>query len=255
MMKTVLRVVADIALFAIVYIVASILSGLLFGSSSDYHFMLTMLVSAAVVVTVTGVVERLRYRAMTPIKAARDGFDARAILWGVIFMVAVSVVISPLDALLPDDRQTLPEGGWAMLTAVVIAPIFEELIFRGRLYNLLRHNCSPSIAVMLSALVFAVAHGSVVVGVSAFLSGIIFGYFYLLKRSVIAPIILHICNNAIAYALIVLSYQDKSLQELIGSSNGYFVIYAASLVIVAIGLMHVIKTLYRADHPKAEQTE
>lgn len=254
-MKTLLRIVADIALFAIVYILVSILSGLLFGVSSDYRFMLTMLVSVAVVLVLSGLLERLRYRATTPIMAARGGFDARAILWGVVFMVAVSVVISPLEALLPADRQTLPEGGWTMLTAVVIAPVFEELIFRGRLYNLLRHSCPPSIAVTLSALVFAVAHGSVVVGVSAFLSGVIFGYFYLLKRSIIAPIILHICNNAVAYALIVLSYQDKSLQELIGMSNGYFVIYAASLVIAAIGLIHVIKTLYRADHPKVEQAE
>lgn len=254
-MKTILRVVADISLFAMIYILVSILSALLFGAGSDYHFMLTMLVSVAVVLVLTGALERFRYRVTTPIMALRDGFDARAILWGVIFMVAVSVVISPLEALLPADRQSLPEGGWTMLTAVVIAPIFEELIFRGRLYNLLRHSCSPSVAVVLSALIFAVAHGSVVVGISAFLSGVIFGYFYLLKRSIIAPIILHICNNAVAYALIVLSYQDKSLQELIGTSNGYFVIYAASLVVAALGLMHLVKTLYCADHPKTEQVE
>ena len=209
--------------------------------------MLFSLISGLTVFMLAGLYEKRVYGTRAEIEHKRGGLDARAILWGIVFMVAVSIVLSPLEALLPTSHQTLPEGGWTILAAVIIGPIIEELIFRGRLISILSHTCRPGLAVVISAFVFAVAHGSLFVGISAFISGIIFGYFYLLKRSIITPIVLHICNNAVAYSLIVLSYQDKSVHELIGESNAYYIIYVVSWIVVAVGMMHLIRTMYRAD--------
>lgn len=57
-------------------------------------------------------------------------------LWGVIMVLATGIVIEPLLGLLPDmymDRlnDLMGTGGWMMLTAIVIAPVMEEMLFRG----------------------------------------------------------------------------------------------------------------------------
>lgn len=254
-MKRLVSILRDMALFAIIYIVALLVVRAFITPDDDLNFMLFSMLSSLVVFLLLGVYERVVYKQLRPIARRASGFDPRAVLWGVVLLVAISVVISPLEALLPADNQSLPDGGWTVLAAVILAPIMEELIFRGRLISLLGHSCRPGAAVVLSALLFAVAHGSFVVGINAFVSGVIFGYFYLLKRSIITPILLHICNNAVAYSLIILSYQDKSIQELVGSSNAYFLIYAAAWVVVAIGMMHLFRTLYRADRSLPENVE
>ena len=246
-MNSFLKVLRDVAIFAIAYIVVAIALSLIIKPTDDFNFMLFTLLCGLIVLVLSGLYEKMVYGRCGAIECKRGGFDARAILWGVIFMVAVSVVLSPLEALLPTEHQTLPEGGWTMLAAVIIGPILEELIFRGRLISILGYTCRPGLAVVISAFVFAVAHGNLFVGISAFISGVIFGYFYLLKRSILTPIILHICNNAVAYSLIVLSYQDKSVHELIGESKAYYIIYIASWIVVAVGMMHLIRTMYRAD--------
>ena len=48
-----------------------------------------------------------------------------------------------------------------LLTAVVLAPLFEEVVFRGTLLPVLAARFGSSTAVLLSALVFALAHLSV----------------------------------------------------------------------------------------------
>ena len=52
-------------------------------------------------------------------------------------------------------------------------------------------------------------------------------------------------NNAIAYALVVLSYQNKSADEIVGESIDMSILYIVSLVISAIGIVHIVRTIRR----------
>lgn len=217
------------------------------GAYTDFGFMVTYFFSMVLIYLIVTRYERRSYKIIIPISNRRAGFDPTTILWGVILLIALSITLMPLAEYLPADDRTFNNGEWTLLTTVVLAPIFEEYIFRGRLISLFQHNMPPSVAILLAATVFAFSHGISVVTLSAFVSGIIFGYVYLLRRSIIAPIILHMCNNAIAYALIVLSYQDKPLEEVLDSSVSYTSIYVAAAAIIAIGAMHIIHTFRRAD--------
>src|SRR2546426_5015341 len=68
-------------------------------------------------------------------------------------------------------------GAWpvvlvTLVDTVVLTPVFEELVFRGLLFGTLRRGLGPAAAALVSAVVFAVAHGYGVLGLApVFVSG------------------------------------------------------------------------------------
>lgn len=243
-----------IFVFAAIYFVVQIVVGVVLqlcgvniygtdGTMSGLWFMLTYLFAMLPTLVLLTMYESRSYGCSTPIKHSMRGFDPKAILWGVVLMVAASVVLTPLSSLMPADTRVFPVSGWTLITVVICAPILEEVLFRGRFYSLLRHNAAPLPSAMLSAALFGIVHGSPVVMLEGFVSGIILSYLYVWKGSIIASIILHMCNNAIAYALVVLSYRDRSLAEIVGDSGISVVAYCIALAIVIVGGVCIVRTL------------
>lgn len=100
------------------------------------------------------------------------------------------------------------------VVAVVLVPIAEELLFRGYLYGRLRALVGRWGAVLLSTVVFAVAHGWsvrtgawVLVAQTAVLGGVL-GWVRLRSERLLPSIVAHIVNNAVAI-LLVLSCIDN----------------------------------------------
>ncbi|MEC4888541.1 MAG: type II CAAX endopeptidase family protein [Nitrospira sp.] len=84
----------------------------------------------------------------------------------------------------------------SLLEYVVFAPIFEELAFRGLLYAILRRRLRPLPAAMISAGIFALAHGYGVIGfLSVFWSGLLWAWIYERTGSVLPGMIAHATNN------------------------------------------------------------
>ena len=84
----------------------------------------------------------------------------------------------------------------------ILAPITEEMVFRGALLRVLLETFGHQkrwIAIVISALIFAVIHGNVAQGTHAFIGGIALGWLYMRTRSVLPGIVLHWVNNSIAY--------------------------------------------------------
>ena len=94
----------------------------------------------------------------------------------------------------------------SLLEYVVFAPIFEEIAFRGLLYAILRRRLSFAPAAILSASVFALAHGYGVIGfVSVLWSGFLWAWMYEKTGSLIPGIIAHAMNNLlVSLAVMVL---------------------------------------------------
>jgi membrane protease YdiL (CAAX protease family) len=90
--------------------------------------------------------------------------------------------------------------------AVIFAPVFEELIFRGLVYGSLRARFSWPVAAVASAVVFGLAHGYGVVGfASVLVSGILWAYVYERTGSLLPGMAAHVINNAaVAVTLVAL---------------------------------------------------
>ena len=84
----------------------------------------------------------------------------------------------------------------SVLEYVVFAPIFEELAFRGLLFAMLRRRFSFVPAALISASIFALAHGYGLIGfVSVLWSGFLWAWIYEKTGSLIPGMIAHAMNN------------------------------------------------------------
>lgn len=138
---------------------------------------------------------------------------------GLIFLPVVAGVViflSELDNLLRTllgsrglDSWDLAPGVGRLLTsswlgvvlAVIIAPLTEELLFRGLILRGLLGRWRPWAAVVTSALLFALMHLNPAQMPVAFLLGLVLGWAYVRTRSLGLCMLGHAINNAAAYGV------------------------------------------------------
>ncbi|QYY37360.1 CPBP family intramembrane glutamic endopeptidase [Ruficoccus sp. ZRK36] len=98
-----------------------------------------------------------------------------------------------------------------VLMAGIIAPVVEELIFRGALYRFLKGRLHPLVALTLSSLVFALMHFNLLQFVPLFLLAMLLGRSYERSGSILVPIALHACFNL--NTLLVFAIAPEILQS------------------------------------------
>ncbi len=134
--------------------------------------------------------------------------DRRTVLWGLCggafllgFNGLYGVAIETLGIVPPDVaallRGLLPESA-LVLWAAVLAPVVEEMYFRGRLQDVFTAKLGPGWAGLVCSLGFAAIHG-----IPAFLPAyLVFGYALLFLRrrtgGLAAPMLAHMINNGVA---------------------------------------------------------
>lgn len=93
--------------------------------------------------------------------------------------------------------------GVIALAAVVMAPVCEEIVYRGFIYNLLKRYSSRWTAILLSALMFSVIHASLAQTAALTIFGCVQCILYDKARSLWLPITLHAVYNSITLILIL----------------------------------------------------
>lgn len=88
-----------------------------------------------------------------------------------------------------------------ILRVTVIAPIYEEVIFRGILLKGMANKINPKLALVVSALFFAMAHMNIPQGINAFLLGLLIGAIYLNTGSIYLCIFAHFINNSLGISI------------------------------------------------------
>ncbi len=90
---------------------------------------------------------------------------------------------------------------FAMFAFGIISPIIEEIIFRGIIYNRASRIFSPTIAIILSALLFGLFHGNIVQIPYAVIMGLIITFLYKKYSDFKVPCLFHIVANLGVYVL------------------------------------------------------
>jgi membrane protease YdiL (CAAX protease family) len=85
------------------------------------------------------------------------------------------------------------------IAVVIIAPLFEEVLFRGFVFDRVERHFSPTAAVIVSGLLFGVYHLNIFQGTFASILGVVLGLSLLWTNSIRIPIIIHLVNNAVAW--------------------------------------------------------
>ena len=124
-----------------------------------------------------------------------------------LFLAAV-MALSHLSALVLDALHLPVSGGGAtgagfvpdLLFNCLLPAVLEELFFRGLILSLLLRRFGSG-AIFLSALCFALAHGSLYQLPYAFVGGVFLALSAVVGRSVFYPMLFHLLNNLISLAL------------------------------------------------------
>ncbi len=146
------------------------------------------------------------------------------------FVLFSALSLLDVDLLYQGDelerRQQFFSGIAGALNACIFGPIMEEICFRGLVLDgLLKTRCRPWLAILISALLFALLHGLGANFVTAMLFGILVGWLYWRTGSIIPGIIIHITNNSLT--AIDISNQTNAF---------YLIILVVSLVLLVYGV-------------------
>lgn len=91
-----------------------------------------------------------------------------------------------------------------LLTAVVIAPVTEELLFRGLIYRFLKSRLSARMAMVISSVAFGAVHGNMLAFIPLTFLAMILTRSYERSGSLKVPILIHAFFNANTLGILVL---------------------------------------------------
>jgi len=97
----------------------------------------------------------------------------------------------------------------ALITASIVAPVIEELLFRGMLYGWLRTRWSAVGGVILSAAIFSGAHAIPLILASIFVVGLTLAIIYEKTKSTLATMTLHSLFNTIGVLAVFIDLARK----------------------------------------------
>src|SRR5690606_26392631 len=99
------------------------------------------------------------------------------------------------------------------VAAVLVAPVSEELVFRGYLYPAAKRFAGKWMAAICTGLVFAAAHGSLVALLPLFIFGVVLAVLYEKTGSIWAPVAVHFCFNGATVGIQFLARQFPQILD------------------------------------------
>jgi membrane protease YdiL (CAAX protease family) len=217
-----------IVLLALVFVIASILvapfgadAAALLGGDAELTLLgaFVILVSTPIALLLVSwlFVARPNALAALPSFPGRDAQGAliAGIGWGVVAWIGSTAILVLVGWLLEQLGQP-PEAGAAelaiemvnpvlvVLAVVILAPIAEEVFFRGVVFNAWLREGGRRYAYIGSAALFAIIHISLVSLIPIFLLGLALAWVYERTGSLLAPMAMHATVNGISVALALL---------------------------------------------------
>lgn len=144
-----------------------------------------------------------------------------AAIGAVIPSVWLQEQMPELPNLLTDEFGMILRDRWGYLAVGLLAPLAEELVFRGAILRaLLMKSRRHWPAIAISALLFALVHGNPAQMPHAFLVGLLLGWMYYRTDSIVPGVAYHWINNTVAYVMYnLMPDPDAPLIVLFGGSE------------------------------------
>ncbi len=169
------------------------------------------------------------------------------------FLLNALLVISGLYELLSSGYEytatsvyTSPLWMQYLVTAFLV-PCVEELVFRGLVFRRMRTYLIPSLAAVISAILFGIYHMNLLQFIYATCLGLLLAYVYEEFRTVVAPILLHASANAFS----IFISANVSVAELISGTETRYIV---SMVVTLVGTVVCIFVVYMCAHPDKMNT-
>lgn len=132
----------------------------------------------------------------------------------------------------------------AWITAVLMAPILEEIVFRGLIYTRLKKGLPMIAAAIITSLIFGTVHGTIIWAIYTFIFSMVLIWVFERFQSLTACIILHMAYNLSGMGMSLIPEE---------ASVVVWILFAVSLVVVFFMYKQVVKVT--EDIPKYKEAE
>ncbi len=131
------------------------------------------------------------------------------ILWSGGIALALVLMVA-FGLVFPHSVQQIPAPDTVLqfvplaIAVVLIAPIFEELFFRGYILEAMRRRSGRTAAYLFSAALFAIVHYQLQALVPIFITGCVFAHIVFQTKHIGGAMVAHAVNNGLAFLVLVL---------------------------------------------------
>jgi uncharacterized protein len=154
------------------------------------------------------------------------------------------IVIDPINLLIPVPewfseimQKMISKSLFSFTQVVLIAPVFEEIIFRGVILDGFLKIYSPKKSIIWSSILFGLIHLNPWQALGAFFIGLFIGWIYYRTQSIIPGILIHFTNNLIAFLLLLYSQNNAlAFSDLFENKIIYLILIIIFSVIFYFGL-------------------
>jgi membrane protease YdiL (CAAX protease family) len=181
----------------------------------------------------------------------------------IIFMFGFIIISSEIDNLLNfilpmpefmvDVFKSMLSSDYLVISIIMVGimPAFlEEMLFRGIILGGFRENYSQRKAIVVSALLFGLAHLNPWQFVSSFIIGLIMAWIFIKTESILPCIYMHLFNNLLA--VLVMKFGDTVTIRGFNSDISEHAFQplwfnSIGIVLTGIGILLLINCIYRKD--------
>lgn len=195
-----------------------------------------------------------RWMPQEMIRVSRDNSMRVLSPWHIVLGLSVLIPSLWVEGLIPESLKedvladVLPEmlsSPWGYIAVGLLAPIAEEVVFRGAIlcaaYSVFSKNVGERpearwTAIIMTAFLFAGVHFNPAQMPHAMLMGILLGWLTMRTRSIIPAIIIHWLNNSFAFIAFQIwpeSY-DMSISDALGSWLPLSIIVSVAVMTLSI---------------------
>lgn len=193
-----------------------------------------------------------------PLKRGQGKINVFVVFWMLVLGASLAYIfnmligIANLYEIFPHYSETTKDlytsvPGWVLLLCVgIIAPIAEEIVFRGLIYQRLKDYTGVRWAVLLSALFFGIYHGNMVQAIYASALGILFAWLMEYFQNLWVPILLHMGGNT--WGLIFSTYAARWIK--VGNGIPVMLLIGLQFVVVFFTAVYLVSTWKARKHYK-----
>lgn len=211
--------------------------------SNDMLYRYSMIImSAAGIITIIAL--RSYFKKDAPVQSDLALKNIRTLLLIILLGIALSHGLNLLISLF--NTGTLAESYaeaetalysdsiWmVIIRTVIIAPIMEELLFRGLMFRRIKEYTGFIAGALISSAVFAVYHLNLIQGIYAFIMGFVFCLIYNRFDHILVPIIMHAAANIFS---VIIYYINLSY-----SVPAYYSILAISIILSGLIIFYLLR--------------
>ncbi len=140
-----------------------------------------------------------------------------------------------LENSMQQDIELLLKSGAGIVSMAILAPILEELLFRGAIQGMLmRYFKNPWVGILLASLSFGIIHINPIQVFYATCLGVGFGWVYYRTGSLLPAIVGHILNNSLAVVNGLIWGMDGDLDVPAGTGGELSSVLFFSVAVIVI---------------------